>query len=346
MVIPHKTTDFFIAKAKQNGEVVGIDEKLKLIKVQYKDGSSDVFEYGEIPGESSGSLVNHHIAVHPNVKIGAKFKKGNIITYHEDFFQLDPITNQVSWCHGIPTTMAVMSKDITLEDSSMISADLAKKLDLEVINTRVIQVTTDMIVEDFSDIGKSVKFNDPLIKLKYEDTAEIIGDVDELFLDLRQVEYRSKNEGEVVGIQIFYVADSLNQSLTKFANKITFNKRAKARLTKGTLKEEQFTPVNIVPEGTRVKGVQLSASDVLIIFHIKSKVGCGIGDKIVTGNMLKSVVGKIEHNPMTTEDGEPIDIVFGSISINDRIVLSVYINGISDRIIQKAEEDIVDMYFG
>ena len=75
MVVPYKTTDFFIAKAKQNGEIVSIDEKLKLIKVQYKDGSTDVFEYGEIPGESSGSLVNHHIDMHPNVKVGAKFKE-------------------------------------------------------------------------------------------------------------------------------------------------------------------------------------------------------------------------------------------------------------------------------
>lgn len=345
MVIPQKTSNMFIGKAKQDGKIIGINDKLGLIKVEYKDGTQDIFEYGDIKGEASGMIINHRISPHPNVQIGAQFKQGNIITYHKDFFHLDPITKQVSWCHGIPTTMAMMPKDITLEDSNMISARLADKLKLTSIYTRTVQITSDMVIESFTDVGSYVKFNDPLIKLKYEDTADLIGDVDELFSDLRQIEYKSKYEGEIVDIQVFYVAEELNDSLTQFVNKITSNNRTKAKLAKGTLKEEHMTPVNRVPDGTRVKGVQLSNTDILILFNIRASISCGIGDKIVVGNMLKSVVGRIEHNPMMTEDGKEIDLCFGANSVFDRIVVSVFVNGISDTIIEEAEKDIVKMYF-
>lgn len=345
MVIPQKTSDFFVARAKRNGVVTNIDNNLKLITITYDDQTTDVIEYGDIHGEVSGMTINHKIAVAPNIKVGVKIKANSVITFHDEFFQLDPTSNQLSWCHGVPAKVAIMPKDVTLEDSNMITAELADKLSFDSVYTRPIQITTDMVIEAFADIGTKVSFNDPLIRLKYEDTADIIGDVDELFAELKQVEYRSKHNGEVVGIQVYHVAESLNQSLTKFVNSVTYKSRRRGNIAKGSLKEAKFTPVVIVPDGTRIKGVQLSSSDVLVVFYIKTKVACGIGDKIVFGNMLKSVVGKIEHNPITAENGDKIDAVFGANSIYDRIVCSVFINSISDTVLEKAEQDVLAMYF-
>lgn len=346
MVIPYKTSDDFVGKAKNDGKVTEINEKLSLVKVTYKDGSTDIFKYGDTVGESSGSMINHRIALHPGVTVGASFKKGSIITYHQDFFQYDPFAKQLAWCHGIPASLAIMPKDITLEDSSMITSELSDKLSLASIHTRPIQISTNMVIESFVDIGSYVKFNDSLIKLKYEDTVDIIDDVDDLFSELQQVEYKSKNEGIVTDIQVYYVEENLNESLTAFIKKITSKERAQMRFAKDSTKEANYTPVNIVPEGTRVRGYQLAASDVLIIFSIKTNISCGIGDKIVAGNMLKSVIGKIELNPITTEDGKKIDIVFGANSIFDRIVCSVFIQGMSNTIIESAEDEVVKMYFG
>ena len=59
-------------------------------------------------------------------------------------------------------------------------------------------------------MGTKVGYNDSLIRLKYEDTLNIIGEVDELFDDLKQVEYRSKHDGTIVGIKVYYVAENLN----------------------------------------------------------------------------------------------------------------------------------------
>lgn len=345
MVIPYKTSSDFVGRAQEDGKVVEINEKLNMVKVVYKDGTSDVFQYGNTVGESSGSLLNHRIALHPNVAIGAQFKKGSIITYHEDFFHYDEFTKQVAWCHGVPSVLAIMPKDITLEDSSMITSKLADKLSLTSIHTRSIQIKTNMVIDSFVDVGSYVKYNDTLIRLKYEDTADIITDVDDLFSELQQVEYKSKNEGVITGIQIFYVADELNESITNFVKKITAKERAQQKFTKESRKETEFIPVNKVSEGMRVRGHQLTGEDVLIIFYIKSTVGCGIGDKIVAGNMLKSVIGKIEHNPIATKEGKEIDIVFGANSIFDRIVCSVFIQGISNTIIESAEDELLHLYF-
>lgn len=328
-----------------DGIVESIDPKLRLVTVKYRSGATDVFEYGDIHGEASGMTINHAIVVAEGLHPGQRVKKGDIITYHKDFFHFDPVNKQLAWCHGTPALVAVLAKDVTLEDSNLITESFAKKLGFESIYTREIQITNDMVIDEFADVGSKVAYNDSLIRLKYEDTADIIGSVDEVFDDLKQVEYRSKHEGEVVGIHVYHVAETLNASLTNFINRVTYRARRKANATKGTLKEEKFSTVTRIPAGTRVKGIQLDESDVLIIFSIKTQVSCGIGDKVVFAGQLKSVIGRVEKFPITTEDGREVDAIFGANSIFDRIVLSVFLQGISNTILEHAEKKVLDMYF-
>ena len=344
-VIPQKTSELFVGKARFDGKVISIDESLKLVTVSYKNKTVDVFEYGDIQGEASGMTVNHTISLKPGLKVGSVLKPGDVVVYHKEFFQYDPISKQLSWCHGIPTTIAIMAKDVTLEDSAMISSALAEKMKFDSIYQRAIQVSTDMIVSNFSDVGTTVKFNDSLIRLKYEDTANVIGEVDELFDDLKQVDYRSKHDGVVVSIQVYHVAESLNDSLTKFINRVMSKSRKKSNAAKGSLKEEAFSTVVRVPEGTRIRGVQLGEADLLVVFSIKTKVACGIGDKIICDSSLKSVVGRVEDKPMITEEGKVVDMVFGANSVFNRVILSPIISGVCDRVLEAAEEDVLKMYF-
>jgi len=345
LVIPQKTSGVFVGKAKYDGVITGIDSTLGLVSVTYSNKTTDVFEYGDIRGESSGMAVNHKIGIVPDMKVGSRFKKDDPIVYHSEFFQFDPITRQLAWCHGVPANVAIMAKDVTLEDSSMISAEFASKLKFDSIYARPITITSDMIIDNFADIGTKVAFNDSLIQLRYEDTMNVIDNVDELFDDLKQVNYRCKHEGEIVDIQVYHVAETLNESLTRFVNKVTYKARRKANVAKGTVKEASLSHVSMVPAGTRIRGVQLGDTDLLIVFHIKSSIENGIGDKIVVAGMLKSVIGRIESRPMTADTGDAIDVVFGSNSLFDRITPGELINGISDKILEKAEEDVLKMYF-
>ena len=344
-VIPAKSSDMYAGKAKMKGVVTDIDIQSKLITVTYANGVIDIFPYGDIPGDASGMTINHAIDIIPDLQVGQKVVQGQILTFHKDFFQYDPITRSIAWCHGTPATVAIMAKDITLEDSNMISAEFAELLEFDSIYIRPIQLSTDMVVESFMGIGSRVTYNDTLIKLKYEDTADIIGNVDELFDDLKQIEYKSKHEGEIVDIQVYHVAESMNPSLTRFVNKTTLASRKLALKTHNTLKEEKYTLQTRVPNGTRIRGIELDEQSLLVVFHIKSRIKCGIGDKILFDSSLKTVTGKVEHRPMETEDGRKLDAIFSANSVFNRIVISPFIGGISDMILEHAENDIIKMYF-
>lgn len=345
LVVPHKTSSNFVARAKSDGTVLSIDDSTNLITVQYKDKTTEAFQYGNVRGESPGMAVNHHLAYVDHLKVGTKVKADEVITYHDEFFNRDPITQELAWCHGVPARVAIMAKDVTLEDSSVISVDFAEKLKFESVYDRAIQITTDMVVEEFVKIGDTVKFDTVLMKLQYADTANLIGEMDDIFDDLKQVEYRSKYEGVVADIRVYHVSDELSEPLTKFINSVSFQLRKKARAAKQSINGDNFQPVTQVPDGTRIKGIQLTEEDVLVVYYIRSNINCGIGDKIIIDSSLKTVVGKVETEPMMTESGEEIDVVFSASSVFNRIILSPIISGIVERIIAHAEDEVCSMYF-
>ena len=344
-IVPYKTSNSFIGKAKHDGKIIKIDNELELIIVEYKDKTTEAFKFGESRGESPGLSINHRLKVIPEIKVGKQVKEDEILTYHEDFFDYDLISKTVSWCHGVPAVVAISAKDTTLEDSSMISSELASKLELESIYDRPIVITSDMVISDYVKIGQVVKHNDPLLKLQYQTTADLAGEADELFEDLHTVEYRSKNNGVITDIQIFHVSEELNDSVVKFISKSTQKHRQKASLAKGSNNQQDFIVNNKVDVGTRIKGFKLGENDILIVYYIKVKVEAGVGDKVVFDSSLKSVIGRVSDHPIITEEGETIDAVFGLNSIFNRIILSPMIQGISDRVLKHVEQDLVNDYF-
>lgn len=344
-IVPYKTSNSFIGKAKHDGKIIKIDNDLELIIVEYKDKTTEVFKFGEARGESPGLSINHRLKVIPEIKVGKQVKEDEILTYHEDFFNYDPISKTVAWCHGVPAVVAISAKDTTLEDSSMISSELASKLELESIYDRPIVITSDMVISDYVKIGQVVKHNDPLLKLQYQTTADLAGEADELFEDLHTVEYRSKNNGIITDIQIFHVSEELNDSVVKFISKSTQKHRQKASLAKGSNNQQDFIVNNKVDVGTRIKGFKLGENDILIVYYIKVKVEAGVGDKVVFDSSLKSVIGRVSDHPIVTEHGETVDAVFGLNSIFNRIILSPMIQGISDRVLKHVEQDLVNDYF-
>jgi len=346
-VIPYKTSDSFAFKAKMDGKIISIDTALNIAKIEYTDKSIEAIRFGEISGESSGMGVNQVVELLPNLKVGSKISQGDLVTINKSFFDIDPITNTVSWCHGVPANVAILAKDVTLEDSNMLTSEFANKLNFDSIHTRSIVISADMIITNHVSVGDLVEYNTPLIELEYEGLEGIIKeDVDELFTDLKQVKFNSKEEGQIVDIEIFHSTEMLNSSIIKFINKVTLTKRKQAHLTKDTSNNHEFIPVTHVEPGTRIKGTVVDESDILILYYIKSNIACGIGDKIVIDSSLKSIVGKIEPNEIISEHNEKVDVVFSANSVFNRIILSPIISGIYDKILKHAEHDVINMYFG
>jgi hypothetical protein len=62
-------------------------------------------------------------------------------------------------------------------------------------------------------------------------------------------------------------------------------------------------------------------------------------------NANKSVVSTVLEQPVTTESGETIDMLFGGSSISNRIVLSPTIVGIATRCMMDLEKEVIRQYF-
>ncbi len=345
LTVAQKTSEQFIVKAKGAGKIIDIDNKDKLIKIQYKDGTLDVLKYGDIIGSASGSHYNHSLALTDKAKLGKTVKEGTILGYHTGFFTYDPIIKEPIWNHGISANVAIVNKDVVLEDSCAISAKLADKMHFDSIYTRSIKVASDMAITSSVKIGDKVAYNTLLLRLKYESELSLPDDVDELFEDLQFVEYRAKHEGVVVDIQVYHTSDELTPSLKKYISDTNKAKRRLKKYSKDTKAAAKFSPVSKVDIDTRIHGVVLGELDVLVIFYIKSDVAMVAADKACIANQLKTVVGSVVSQPMYTESGVDVDVLFGASSAFNRVVLSCFKTGIINRVMEQAEKDILDMYF-
>ena len=233
-----------------------------------------------------------------------------------------------------------------LEDSCAISSSLAEKLEFQSVYDRNIKITTDMVLTESVNLGDKITYNDLLLKLGYETTANLPDDMDELLDDLQSVEYRAKHDGVITDIQVYYTADEMTDSLKKYITKLTKDARRKAKYTKGTLAEQEYSPVSKVQVNSRFHGHVLGEADILVVFYIKSDIGTVAGDKICVSSQLKSVVGKVLENPPTTvSSNTEIDVVFGALSVFARITMSPIKTGILNRVLEVSEKKVVEDYF-
>lgn len=60
---------------------------------------------------------------------------------------------------------------------------------------------------------------------------------------------------------------------------------------------------------------------------------------------MKTVFGEIYDKDYITENGEVIDAIFSNKSINDRIVLSPYIIGTTNSLLEVIANKAVEIYF-
>ena len=75
-------------------------------------------------------------------------------------------------------------------------------------------------------------------------------------------------------------------------------------------------------------------------------MGNEVGDKVVFGGSLKSVVGQVVDEPITTEEGEDeVDAIIAFTSAQSRMVPSVTSVGMINRIIEHIDNEALKMFF-
>lgn len=349
-VIAHRSSSLYSYAARLDGKVLDVDEKIKMCKIQYKDGTIHTFPFGEVYGECADMVTTQKLNL--VVKKGEKFSRGDILSYNPQFFEYDPSTKQADWKHGVSAMVAIMDCAGTYEDSNIITHDLGQKLEIEPVEVRSLSISANTLIHSIKKMGDRVDINDPL--MVFEDAS--VPDLDSLSSNEEALEYlaklnrmtpKAKVTGEIVKIEAFYSIplQDMHPSLSRVVKEIIRVNTEKNRFSQGTSTSAQYPPSQPLPEGTKFKKVKFEKDTVVIRFFIKETLSAGVGDKIVFDSSLKSVVGMVTNHQPQTESGRKVDAVFSGSSISNRIVNSPILVGLGERVMEALEDTAVDIYF-
>jgi hypothetical protein len=341
----------FSEVAKDDGEIIEVDDELKVFKIRYKDGTEKTFKYGLVPTKNGGVYISQNIKC--NVIKGQKIKKGDFLLYNEDYFIMTP-DGIPTYSTGVNMYVAYVENSETMEDSAAFYKESAKKLGFNPIRRVTAVLHKDCNIYDNVDLNNFVYNTDTL--LSYDD-----GDIPETFLknieNLQDILDINKNKliaeytGKLVEIDIKYNCplNEMSSSLQAYIKKYNTNKYKIAKIANN---ESDFPkPKELIGERKIGKAI-VDENSIVIDFYIQQDTSLETGDKTIFSSSLKSIPSKIIHMPFYAVDIKDknnnqllLDAKFSASSDSNRIVLDNRIVGIGQRYIDKLKENIIDIYF-
>lgn len=347
----HRVGRLYAGMAEQDGKVTNIDDVAKVVEVVYEDGTKDIFEYGEKYVDFQGFFATEELKC--DVTVGQKFKKGTPITYNSGYFNKDKETGQLDYSIGVKANVVMLENDTTLEDSTEISERLSDKLTIKPTNARVISLPAKSIIHKAVQVGEEVKHTDTLMIFEeeaLEGTSISSGASEEtlaLLGDLNKKTPSAKFAGKVVRIEAYYGGSisEMSPSVASMVKDCIKQQNRAAKITKGSLREDEFPESGPLPEGSKYKGATFDKNTVVFIYYIQEEIKHRSGDKLVVFNQLKATVASVFPKPVHTESGLEVDSLFSCVSLSNRIVCAPLLYGIMSRIMEHVENEACAMYF-
>lgn len=344
-IIAHRTDPLYASVSDQKCEVIEVTDKALVIKQE--DGSIKSFELGKQYGVVAGETREHDITT--NLKVGDTLEPGKVLAYNTNFFEpdfFDP--SQVSMKFGVLSKVAFLESSDTLEDSCAISKTMSEKLMTPVAKTRSILVNFNQIVHGLVKEGDELEVDSVLCTLEDEFSGggSLFNEEDLKSLTrLAANTPKAKSKGTVNKIEVIYHGDKedMSDSVRQIANKYD---RKRAKVVKEMLTDEPLTGqiVETGDGGPFIDKQKVTKDTLLIRIFITDNVPQVTGDKLVVGGQLKSVVGRVMIGENTTENDEPIDLIFGMHSVSNRIVLSPFLMGMANSLLKTISKQAVDIY--
>ncbi len=352
-VIAQRSRMPFAYAAKEDGEVIDVNEELKTVAIQYKTKGGVVLEYGSSVSKNGGGgfHVKQNVVTNTKIKKGHKFKEGEIIVYNSDFFSNDPYNDSVDLITGTYVNIALVQSSGAMEDASIITDSLSKKLGANPVRERTITITKDTDIHKIAMVGTKVKSIEPLMIFD-ETTMGSDMDMDEASLSalasLNRATPKAKYTGTVLKMKAFYRCEHKDMSTSVKSLVRAINKEAKAKFNYADSADNNDKFMEPGPmKGDKLDGKLLSMDDVVLKFYIEQDLGCGTGDKITYLASLKSVLSSVQKEDIVTEDGSIDDIsaMVECASVQNRIVLGSLQTGVVERIMKGIEDNFLDIYF-
>ncbi len=352
-VIAQRSRMPFAYAAKEDGSIVEVNDELKTVAIQYKTKGGLVIEYGSSVSKNGGGgfYVKQNVVLNDKIKKGYKFKEGEIIVYNSDFFSNDPYTDNIDLVTGTYVNVALVQSSGAMEDASIITDSLSKKLGSNPVRERTITITKDTTIHKTATIGTKVKSIEPLMVFD-ETTMDDTLSMDDASLaaiaSLNRATPKAKYTGTVLKMKAFYRCEHKDMSKSVKALVRSINKEAKAKFKYADSANNNDKFLEPGPmKGDKLDGKILGEDDVVIKFYIEQDLGCGTGDKITYLASLKSVISSVQEEDMITEDKSIDDIsaMVECASVQNRIVLGSLQTGVTERIVKGIEDNFLDIYF-
>ena len=356
--IQYQVGEQFCKKAKNDGIVTDIDVTNKKIFIEYKDGTRDVIDYANDMLKNSDAYNMQ--SFDSFVKINQRVKAGDLVAADNRFFKRDPITDEIIYTQARSAMVAILEGSYTEDDSSLITETLSEKLNMNFTKCKSIVIKpTDTIIST-REIGEEVKLGDPIMVFDESGTIEIsnsldFSDMDSKFIgfdddslsDLIHQTPKANLDGTIEDIRVFWTVpiDQMSPSVAKFVNRYI------TRIKKEIIQEEKYTGKpsikrNYIQMSTLEKNrlcgeeVDPKIGGIVIQFFISNNDIMSVGDKISLHSALKSVNSTVVPKELEPyrEHGR-IDGIFSMISVNARMINSVWLTGFIGKILYDFSKD-------
>lgn len=341
-VLAHRTDDLYAYTAKKPGKVHRITGRG--IIIDYDDGESVGYELGRRFGNAQGLTVAHEIRTLLND--GDKVEVGDCICYNDGFFEPDFFdSKRVVWKNSLNVRTVLWESSQTHEDSSSISKRVSALLTTRITKVKMVVLDFNQSISRLVKAGDDVLSDTVLCLIEDEVTAnnKLFNEQSIETLKILSAQApRAHVQGQVERVEVFYHGDKEDMSAS-VRELCDWGDEQLRRLAKDVNRKVNTGQVD---GGFRIENNPLGLDQVAVKIYITSNVGAGVGDKGVFGNQLKTCFGEVMEQPMTSEDGQEIDAIFGYRSLQARIVESPIIIGTTASLLKLIGQQAVAIYEG
>lgn len=364
-VIPYHLGKDFVVVAEDDGEVVEVNEKTGFTIVKYKNGKHVAVDTN--PKVVKNGAGGFHIVnkLKCDLKVGQKVKADDIIAADENFFSKDLFGTRFNL--GSLQKVACYSGYETFEDSTLISEKMAEDMASYIVKENIKKIGKNSNIGYMVKVGDKVSVGDELLRFEQSFDENTLNSFlssvgEELKEEIKmagQTSITSKFNGVIEDIKIYSAVelDEMSPSLREIVQKYYAGiKKKRDQLNKydkenpiykcGILYTEADKKIELDNYG-KIKGEECEDS-VLICFYIKYKDVMSVGDKVTFYGPLKGTIGAvIEKGFEPYSEFRPDEEISSMVSANSvlqRMVPSIVLTGLGNKVIVELKRAIADIY--
>lgn len=348
--IQYQCGENFVKCAKQDGTITQVDEVGKKVYITYKDGSKEVLDFNNMLLKNSDAF--NEAVYNCFVKEGAKVKAGDVIVADKRFFKVDPITGELIYTQTANAMVAIMEGAYTEDDADLITQEFSEKLTMNFTKCKQISITNanEATIIDYKKVGDHVMLGDPIFV--FDDTGalndstsddaeeDILNDLfqgidSNVLAGMIHKTPKANLTGVIKDMKVYWTCpiDKMSPTVAKFVNEyIKTHKREIIDEEKFTGKTSEkrktieVTTVNKDKTDPRINGALVGLEGIVIEYYIGHEDQMGTGDKIALNSSLKTINSTVvpKGKEPYTESGNKLDGIFSWISINARMIKSIW----------------------